>query len=798
MTISHREPTIRIKQWKIYELEMDILEFQEHTMKVKIIREFFYSEESYFGMYACVPIVKSEKEKVQLNDFNNFSLRGTTRPLKVGSEYIVTFDGLYPNKNPKFDDYYEIKQVEPEKLSSKDDQDRFLQAVITERQFNILKEAYPNELLVDLILEDKINTKKTKGIKKASLAKIKEQVQLNSEVALLIAKLDTLSLSTNSISRIMKHFQSGQRALDAINKNIYSLCDVKGYGFLTVDKVALRSGINLNSSKRVQACIKHVLKEDSQSGHTWMSKDDFFKQTEELLQVDANIISNELNAMSSLEIYVDDNRIALAKIRHQELAIHNNLERIHSTYVPLSDLVEERLNMFEMGIGFTLSKKQRETILKSYKNGVSIINGGAGSGKTAIVKAIIETSGMAENEIMTCALSGKASNVLSSRGMPSATIHRLLGYNGEEFKYSQENPLPYELIIVDESSMVDISIFLSLLQAIKTGSRLVIVGDSFQLSCVGYGDILQNLIETSKFDSFELKQIFRQGANSGVLELATKIRNEEYSIPYNSTGKQSFGSNGEQAVITYSSEEKESIMYDALKIIGNMKETLDDENELLDFQVLVPNRESGRLSAKNMNIAIQEILNDMSKPHISRGGYDYREGDKVIANGNVYEEILHESVESYYESVKKKEMEEIFSMELDEDSEVIEPVYKREDVFNGTLGIIKHVDVDEKLVFVQFENIGGLVVYKSVDLDKISLAYAITIHRSQGSQYSRVLICLDFSSYMLLTMNLVYTAITRSSDKCVLLAENNALSMALTKKSNTRRTFLKELLSEVK
>lgn len=774
---------------------MDILDFQEHKMKVKIVREFFYSEENHFGMYACVPTVKSEREKVQLNDFNNFSLRGSTRPLKVGNEYVVTFDGLHPNKNPSFDDYYEIKQVEPEKLDNKDDQDRFLQAIITERQFNILKEAYPDVLLVDFILEDKIDVKKTKGIKKASLAKIKEQVQLNSEVALLIAKLDDLSLSTNSINRIMKHFKSGQQALDAINKNIYSLCDVKGYGFLTVDKTALKSGIKINSPMRIQACIKHVLNEDSQSGHTWMSKDDFFKKTEELLQVDMSIVNDELNQMSSIDVYIDHNRIALAKIRRQEIGIHSNLERIHSTYVSLSNLVEERLSFFELNAGFVLSNEQREAVLESYKNGISVVNGSAGGGKSTIIKAIIETSGMAENEIMTCALSGKASNVLSSKGMPSGTIHRVLKFNGEEFKYSQVNPLPYELIIVDESSMVDVSIFLSLLQAIKSGSRLVIVGDSFQLSCVGYGDILQNLIETPQFDSFELKQIFRQGSNSGVLELATKIRNEEYSVPYNASGKQSFGSKGEQAVITYSSEEKESIMSDALKIINNMKDILANENELLDFQVLVPNRESGRLSAKNMNIAIQEILNDMSKPHISRGGYDYREGDKVIANGNVYEEILYESVESYYENAKKKEIEEVFLIEPDEDSETIEPAYKREDVFNGTLGIIKHVDVDEKLVFVQFENVGGLVVYKSVDLDKISLAYAITIHRSQGSQYSRVLICLDFSSYMLLTMNLVYTAITRSSDKCVLLAENNALNMALSKKSNTRRTFLKELLS---
>lgn len=779
---------------------MDTLEFQEHKMKVKIVREFFYSEENYFGMYACVPTVKSEKEKVKLNDFNNFSLRGSTRPLKVGNEYVITFDGLHPNKNPSFDDYYEIKQVEPEKLDNKDDQDRFLQAVITERQFNILKEAYPDVLLVDFILEDKIDVRKTKGIKESSLAKIKEQVQLNSEVALLIAKLDDLSLSTNSINRIMKHFKTGQRALDAINKNIYSLCAVQGYGFLTVDKVALRSGVSLNSPMRIQACIKHVLNEDSQTGHTWMPKDDFFKKTEELLQVDMSIVNDELNKMSSIDVYIDHNRIALAKIRKQEIEIHNNLERIHSTYVPLSDLVEERLNSFELNAGFTLSKEQRETVLESYKNGVSIVNGGAGSGKTSIVKAIIETSALSEDEIMTCALSGKASNVLLSKEMPSSTIHRMLGYNGESFAYDSETPLPYELIIVDESSMVDISMFLKLLQAIKSGSRLVIVGDSFQLSCVGYGDILQNLIETPQFDSFELKQIFRQGSNSGVLELATKIRNEEYSIPYNASGKQSFGSNGEQAVITYSSEEKDSIMSDALRIISNMKNTLADEKELLDFQVLVPNRESGRLSAKNMNIVIQEILNDVSKPHISRGGYDYREGDKVIANGNVYEEILHESVESYHENMKKKEVEEVFSglSESDEGFETDAPAYKREDVFNGTLGIIKHVDVNEKLVFVQFENVDGLVVYKSVDLDKISLAYAITIHRSQGSQYSRVLICLDFSSYMLLTMNLVYTAITRSSDKCVLLAENNALNMALSKKSNTRRTFLKEFLSEVK
>lgn len=768
------------------------MEVKEYTMKVEIIREMFYSEDSYFGIYAAKPVVKSMEKEVQMNSFGNFSLNGNTRPLIVGNEYVVTFDGAHPNKNPNYDDFYQIKQVEPEKLSSAEDQDRFLKAVITEKQYESLKSAYSDVPLVDYILEDKIDVSKTKGIKEATLANIKHQVQINAEVSILIAKLDTLNLSTNSINRIMEHYKSGQVALDAIEENIYNLCSIKGYGFLTVDKVALERGDSPTNSQRIEASFNYILKAESQSGHTWLGKESFLEKSQELLNIDIEPIVSAMNTSESL--YIDDSRVALKYIRNQEKSIFDNLQRIHSTYLPQDlALVKNRLDEFEVKEGITLTNQQNQAVLDSSQQGISVVNGSAGSGKSLLIKAIIESSGINPSHIMTCALSGKASNVLSSRGVPSSTIHRMLGYDGSGFKYDgsyddeEDNRLPYSLIIIDEMSMVDVWLLLSVVKAVKEGGRVVLVGDNVQLSSVGYGDVLQNLLESSAFPSYELTEIHRQAAKSGVLELATKIRNGKYSIPYNSSGKETFGDNSDQAVITYTSEAKGNIRSDALKIIANMKKKLKSDKDLLDFQVLVSNRESGQLSTKNMNIEIQKILNGEESSSISRSGYDYKVGDKVISNGNLYGIKLYESLKEYV----------LHSNKVKSSANKDEELSGNDNVYNGTLGIVKELDIKEKVVLVQYEGFDELVAYSSSDLDKISLAYAITIHKSQGSSASNVLVCLDFSSYMMLSMNLVYTAITRSSDKCVLLAESGALSTALGKKSNTRRTFLKEFLDSV-
>lgn len=759
------------------------MDVKEYKMELEIVREMHYNEESLFGIYACRPVHFTEE--IEMNKYNNFSIKGQTRKLAVGESYVIEFDGPHANPNPRFDDNYNIVEVEPERLDSVEDQDRFLQSIISEGQFNSLKEAYPDpNLLVDLILEDKINTSKTKGIKKKSLSKIKFKVEQNAHISILIAKLNILNLSAKAIDKLLVHFKTSQAVIEAIEENIYNLCSVKQFGFILVDQSALGRGDDPTNENRITACITYLLKQDNQSGHTWTYRGELLEEAEKLLQIDLNIIIDQLDSLGkSKKIYIEESKIALPHIRKQEIEVRRHLWRIHSAYVAPSRVrVESKIQQVEEDQGFEFTKEQKNAIIESSQDGVSIINGGGGVGKTTIVKGLIRTLG--NENYMATTLSGKATNVLSKTGVNASTIHRMLKFDGKEFAFNEIKPLPYEIIIIDEASMVSVSLFLSVLRAIKSGSKVLIVGDSGQLPAIGFGDFLFDLLSSKAFPIYELTQVHRQVAKSGILNLASEVRKGNQVTSYNSSGRETYGELEDQVVIRYSKEDKDNISYDILKIAKSYKEKIVKPEDLLDFQILVTNRE-GALGVMRMNTELQKIFNDINKPFLSRSGYDYREDDKVIAIGNTYKLVSYSNVDEYLQLSKEASL-------LDEDER--EEVVGNIDVFNGTSGIIKKIHTDSKMTFIQFEGIDGLIAYNQAALEKISLAYVITVHRAQGSGIRHTILAFDYSAYKLLTRQLVYTGITRASEKGLILAENNALYTAIQNDANTRRTFLKDLL----
>lgn len=777
----------------------DVIEdVQRVELKVEIARRVYHPEGNMFGIYAVRPINKLDE--VKLNSYGNVSIQGETIPLQVGEEYDVAIEGPYKNKNPRYDDYYKILEVKAEELTSVVAQQRFLRAVLNEKHSETIIEAYPDHMIVDMILNDEVDVSKLKGIKNKTLDKIKKNLDMNRDAAGLLNELSKIQITGNAVKRIIEHFDSATTALYKVRESYYNLCEVSGFGFTKVDGYALDSGESTRSMKRIEACFKYVLQNESSNGHTWVDTDDLIRQACELTDLEDDLLRDYLVT------FPNDNGIkylkektTLTRLYQDELEVFNNLERINNAYKPVSSFdMFSSIADAEEELGIKYTDEQKEAIIQAMGSGVFILNGSGGTGKSLTIKGFVSICEKMGMRYQACALSGKASQILIKNGIKSSTIHRLLGAQGfNDFAYNYENKLPLEVVILDEASMVNAGLFKRLVQAIPDGGIFVIVGDSGQLSGIGHGDVLRDLLATTRYKKVELKQIHRQAQDSGIIELASKFRRGEQIVQYNGNkGQMIFGVNKDMVVLNY--DHKLEVSNDLLHIIDSYKSKINTEDDLMDFQVLVSNKDRGDLSVKSINLYSQTVFNDMNKPFLKRGLYEFREGDKVIAQGNSYDISFYSSIDKYYkpkdimEFTMKRliaEMEgEEFLEELEED--------RFTDLFNGTMGIVKKIDVDNKVAFIQFENIDGIIPLKQDELDIIDLAYCISIHKSQGSSIKNVVGAFDMSAFLLLSKQLAYTLITRASEKCVLLVENNALYKAIsTDASGNRRTFLHEFIN---
>jgi exodeoxyribonuclease V alpha subunit len=755
---------------------------KQYEMELEVGKRLFYSDESMFGIYSCKP-VHYNRELIR-NKYGNISLQGTTRKLSEGESYGVKFDGTY--SHPKYGEFYKIIEVEAERLNSVTEQDKFLQAVIADNHFNSLKKAYPQEKLVDMILEDRVDVNKTKGIKVKTLAKIKAEVVRNAGVSRMIVELNKFNLPTTRLERILLHFGSVELALKAIDEDIYNLCAVKQFGFALVDSSYLANGGSPTDIKRIRACIDFLIKKDGQNGHTWCYRKEILENAVELLQIDHDIVKDSIDELAdSRKYFLNDTQIAFKSFRSKEEQIYKHLKRIANSYTaPKINDIKARIEDTERLQGFKFTDEQVETISKiSQEHGVSIINGGAGVGKTSIVKGIIAVMNTENYNCST--LSGKAANILSKSNLNASTIHRMLKWLPKEnmFQYNEDNPLNYNLLVLDEFSMNSIDLILTVLKAVKSGTKVILVGDSSQLPSIGLGsgDVLRDLLDTKVFPIYQLTKVMRQGASSGILEVSDMVKSGEQLVPYGSTGKISYGELKDQTVITYT--EKNQIAPDILQICKSYKSKIEKPEDLFDFQVIVPNKERGDLSVRNLNLKLQQIFNNTSKPSLNRNGYSYMQGDKVISNGNSYDQMIFEDELQYQDYLALSDEE---SMDI-----------RLGNIYNGTLGYIYDVSIREKSVLVQFEDVDGLVVLEqgNGDMEKLDLAYAATCHRMQGSGIKNIICAISYESFMLLSREMAYTMVSRASSRGLLLAESTALHKAIeTSISKDRRTFLADII----
>lgn len=718
----------------------NIKEFIE--VKVIPIVDLYPNGENYH-VYACKPL---DTTKVKLNEYDNIKIAGEMPKLEIGREYEVQISESFHKKHGLT---YIVNHIKIEIPTTIEQKNNFLRTILPPFQAQGLIDAYPNEDIVELIRQDKIDIKKVRGLGEITYPKVKQKVLENIEYQEALGHLSEYGLTYNAVKKLVKQYGSAAIAIEKVKTNPYVLTELDGFGFKTVDKYALKMGIEKSSPFRIISGIEYILSEAENDGHCWLYIDDVEKEIMKILEIEQVNIQLLLSENSSKKLLIIDDRICLQRNYFYEKEIKDRIFELLSAdnEIIIKDK-ELKIKKIEYEQGFEFTDEQKRAIDLAIEKNVLIISGKAGSGKTSVLKGINKVfEGFAQTA---CALSGKAAQRINESipELNAKTIHRLMDYHPEfGFQYDKTNPLPYDVVILDEGSMVNNYLFYKLISAIQNGKKFIIVGDIEQLPPIGAGFILKDLIDSKIIPVIQLTKVHRQALRSGILLAANHIRDGKQIINQNDYRAKIIGELKDLYLIPKKTDEE--IFEQIIKSCNKAKENMD----VMDIQVIVPMKNKGKISTKNLNIELQKLFNPEDKPFIKRGDFIFKEGDKVIQNKNNYDTLI----------------------------------------FNGTMGIIERVNEQDKKIIVNFE--GSKVEYTPENLAEIDLAYALTTHRCQGSGFKYVIGAIDFSSYMLLSRQLIYTLLTRAIEKCSLIYEPRALKYAISNNEVVKRnTFLKELL----
>ena len=581
-------------------------------------------------------------------------------------------------------------------------------------------------------------------------------------------------MTVNQCLKIYKKF--GADSINKVSTNPYILNEeISGIGFLTADKIAKEFGVEDTSSFRIQSGIRYVLNNFSAMGNTYMPKDKLIQECQKVLAVSRDIVEENiyncvLEEKLKIEKIKDIEAVYSLPYYYCELGVTNKIITLCiENFQTINTDVEFEVSTFEKKNNIKFAPSQKEAILGAFENGIEIITGGPGTGKTTIIKCIIEIYENSGMKVLLAAPTGRAAKRMSeSTGREAKTIHRLLemGVSDDEnsfFGKGEGEPLEADVIIIDEASMIDIMLMNSLLKAIKLGTRVIIVGDVDQLPSVGPGNVLRDLINSKFINVVRLKEIFRQGKESMIIVNAHKINNGE--MPYlNKKGGDFFFD---------ARDEVENILSTILDLVNRRLPSFNSKwSKIWDIQVLSPTRK-GLLGVDNLNNEIQAILNPSSKDKKEKQVRDivFREGDKVMQIKNNYSLEWHR---------------------IGGDGE-----NKGVGVFNGDMGYIETIDEERKVLSVVFDD-ERRVIYEFMFLDELELAYAITIHKSQGSEFKVVVMPTFMGSAFLMNRNILYTGITRAKELVVVVGNQRSLQYMVNNTNNMERySSLKERIMDI-
>ena len=553
--------------------------------------------------------------------------------------------------------------------------------------------------------------------------------------------------------------QYGSQSIEIVRENPYRLAhDIYGIGFITADKIAQNLGIDRNSLIRAKAGLIYVLNQLTEEGHVYYPENQLIHKAKEILDVDEEIIILAIKKLSKeKELFLEDldpdgnlRAAFLAPFYAAETGMAQrlmNLKESPSNIRPIHP--EKAIEWVQQKLNIELAQRQEEAVLLAATSKVLIITGGPGTGKTTIITAILRIFQQLKLRILLAAPTGRAAKRMNeATGWEAKTIHRLLEYSPHKggFKKDQDDPLEADVVIIDETSMVDTLLMYHLLEAIPSHAHLILVGDVDQLPSVGPGNVLKDIIKSGKFTVVRLTEIFRQTQESMIVVNAHKINQGQLPV-FKEMERP------EKTDFQFIQEE------DPEKILQNILDLCSERiprdfrfHPLREIQVLAP-MHKGIIGVANLNIELQKRLNP-GQSGITRGTWNFKLGDKVMQIVNNYDK----------------------------------------DVFNGDIGWISKIDPEEREVVIDFD--GRLVPYDYSDLDEVVLAYAVSVHKSQGSEYPVVILPVVTQHYLLLQRNLIYTGITRAKKLVIMIGTKKALAIAIRNNKPQRRyTLLSERLA---
>ena len=614
-----------------------------------------------------------------------------------------------------------------------------------------------------IIEEEPERLAEIKGISNRKAMEIASQVNEKRDLRQAMIFLQQYGITMNLAVKVYQAY--GQDVYGIIRENPYRLADdIDGVGFRTADEIAARVGIRMDSDFRVRSGILYTLLQASGEGHTYLPETELTPRASKLLNVTAEQVEKQYMDLAIerkiiLKQMEDQTQIYAASFYYMEANTATMLKRLNVSYDVSDAEIEQRIRGIEKKSGMTLDEHQVTAVKEAVRNGLLVITGGPGTGKTTTINTIIRYFELEGLEIFLAAPTGRAAKRMSeTTGFEARTVHRMLELNGGAegsggFERDESNPLEADVIIVDEMSMVDISLMYSLLKAISVGTRLILVGDVNQLPSVGPGSVLRDIIQSHACNVVMLTKIFRQASTSDIIVNAHKINHGEEVILDNKSMDFFFLKRYDADVI----------INVVLQLIKQKLPKFVDATPY-DIQVLTPMRK-GLLGVERLNGILQRYMNPPANDKVEKeyGSTVFREGDKVMQTKNNYQLAW--------------EIRTKFGLTVD----------KGLGIFNGDMGIIRQINDFAEQMIIEFDE-GRMVEYPYKLLDELELAYAITIHKSQGSEYPAVVIPLLSGPMMLMNRNLLYTAVTRAR-KCVTLVGNEVTFQQMIRNTSQQKRY---------
>lgn len=733
---------------------------------------------------------------------NDIKLKGNVCMLEYGTTYKV-FCKL-ADQHEKYGNTYEIVFISKcIDISSAEKQREFLRNIINENLVDKLFEKYDNVLSL-LENRDVKSLMKIRGIGNRVALRIIDEYEESKDYSSIYIELGRLGLTHTLIKKLVDFYGSPDVVVDTVKNKPYELVKVDGIGFKKADEIACKVGVGQFDIQRIKGFLVYHLIEMGETGKSYVFYQDLLQQLYDTLgYVPEDVINNVAKLMiANKDVVVLDNgnRIALSRYYNLEKNIMKELLRLanpleyamdeiddedlaeeveipyyneNKSYTPKEFAVDDwrdLINKVEIQQGYDYTDEQLGAIELSIDSFVMALTGLGGSGKTSTANGICSL--YSRYNITACALSGKAAvRITEATGLPAMTIHRALGYSNGMFTYNKHNKIPTDIILIDEATMINGSLFLSLLQACPSGAKVIIMGDVQQLTPIGNCQVFSDILESNVLPVVKLTKPHRQALMSGIIPTSIKVANQELIFDNRFEGNEIVGELHDMEFEIY-----QDTCDLTSSVVDHFQKELAKYNDILEVQVCVAMRLRGNLSCYSLNNKLQTIYNSkflesneieitLSKKDKDEETKKYiiRKGDKVLNTKNNYNSINTDGDKC--------------------------------PVFNGNIGLVEGI-TDEGYCTINFIGIGR-VVFKKAECKNLELAYACTVHKMQGSGFTSTIVVIDNTSYIMNNSELLYTAITRAKKYCVLIGNNAAIRAAIQKKEvKTKQTFLKDFLME--